>query len=71
MYKVLKYFTDLQDNNYPYEAGDDFPRKGLNVTEERFAELAGNNNRRGEPLIVHVEEKPKKAKTAKKKPAEK
>lgn len=72
MYKVIKYFTDLQDNDYPYNAGDKFPRKGLKVTDERLAELAGSDNKRGEPLIVKVEEpaeKPKKP--AKKKAADK
>ena len=29
MYKVIKYFTDLQDNEHPYNAGDTFPRDGL------------------------------------------
>ena len=56
MYKVIKYFTDLHDNNYPYKAGDTFPRKGLSVTEGRFAELAGKNNKQGVPLIKLVEE---------------
>ena len=63
-YKVLKYFTDLQDKDHPYEAGDVFPRKGLEVTPERLAELAGSDNKRGEPLIK--EEKPKKAAAKKK-----
>lgn len=72
MYKVLKYFTDLHDNNYPYKEGDVFPRKGIKVTEERLAELAGSDNKRGEPLIVKVEEpqeKPEPKKPAKKKKA--
>lgn len=70
MYKVIKFFTDLQDNKTPYNEGDIFPRKGLKVSEERFAELAGENNKQGQPLIVKVdEEKPKPA--PKKKPAKK
>lgn len=51
MYKVIKYFTDLQDNDCPYKEGDIFPRKGVEVSEERLAELSGSNNRRKEPLI--------------------
>ena len=72
MYKVIKHFVDLQDNLYPYEAGDLFPRDGMEVSEDRFAELAGKDNKQGEPLIQYVEEAPKKA-TAKraKKTAEK
>lgn len=64
MYKVIKFFTDLQDDNFPYEVGDTFPRKGVTVTEERLAELAGSNNKRKEPLIELVEA-PKKATTRK------
>ena len=51
MYKVIKYFTDLQDNDYPYKEGDIFPRSGVEVSEERLAELSGSNNKRKEPLI--------------------
>lgn len=56
MYKVIKYFTDLHDNNYPYNVGDVFPREGLAVTSGRLDELAGSDNRRGVPLIALVEE---------------
>ena len=57
MYKVIKFFADLQDNNHPYNVGDAFPRKGLEVTEERLAELAGSDNKQGVPLIEFVEKK--------------
>lgn len=60
MYKVISYFTDLQDFNHPYKVGDLFPRLGLKVTEARLQELAGSNNKQGKPLIEKVEE-PKKA----------
>ena len=69
MYKVIKFFVDLQDNNQPYNIGDTYPRKGLNVSEERLAELASDNNKQGVPLIELIaSEAPKKAakKTAKK-----
>lgn len=73
MYKVIKYFTDLHDNNFAYYVGDSFPRKGVEVAETRIAELAGSNNKQGEPLIELVEEAPKKKAAPKKeeKPAEK
>ena len=48
---VLIYFTDLQDNRYAYHAGDTFPREGLEVSDERIAELASSDNKRGKPLI--------------------
>ena len=64
MYKVIKFFTDLQDEDRPYEVGDVFPHKdcGYPVSEERLAELAGSENKQGVPLIKKVE--PKKAKKA-------
>lgn len=60
MYKVIKFFHDLQDNNYEYKIGDTFPRKGLKVSDERLAELASNANKQGCPLIEKVEKKAKK-----------
>lgn len=72
MYKVIKHFCDLQDKNYSYNEGDVFPRKGLEVSEERLAELAGNQNRQGTPLIQLVEEvAPAQSKKGTKKAAEK
>lgn len=67
MYKVRKFFTDLHDNNHPYDVGDTFPRQGMTASEERIAELAGSNNKQGQPLIELVKEAP--AKKAKKKTA--
>ena len=65
MYKVIKFFTDLHDNNYPYGVGDIYPRQGLTVTEARIAELVGSNNKQGQPLIELVEEAPAKKTTKK------
>lgn len=56
MYEVIHYFTDLQDNEYPYNVGDIFPRDGLMVNEERLKELSGSNNKQHKPLIKLVEE---------------
>lgn len=55
MYRVLTYFTDMQDNGYPYNEGDFFPRDGLTVSEFRLQELSSTNNRRGIKLIELVE----------------
>lgn len=55
MYKAIRFFTDLQDNNHAYHEGDTFPREGLKVSDQRLAELSGKGNRRGMPLIKEVE----------------
>ena len=57
MYKVIHYFTDLQDDGYAYNVGDEFPHKGMTVTKERIAELAGRENKQGVSLIVEVKQK--------------
>lgn len=62
MYKVLHYFTDLQDHNHAYHPGDEFPRKGVEVTAERLKELSSGNNRRGKALIEGTEEPKEKPK---------
>lgn len=59
MYKVIEYFTDLQDNNHEYNVGDTFPRDGLSVSDERLTELSTKNNRQNKPLIERVEEQTK------------
>lgn len=65
MYKVIKYFTDLQDNNYAYYVGDTFPHIGFEVGAERIAELSSDKNLQGVPLIEEVVEKPKRTRKKK------
>ena len=65
MYKVIKSFTDLQDNNYAYYVGDTFPHNGVEVGAERIAELSSDKNRRGIPLIEEVTENPKRTRKKK------
>lgn len=80
MYKVKEMFTDLQDKDYRYEVGDEYPRLGYKPSLARIKELSGSDNLRGRAVIeevadmpfsddavteADVEEKPKK-KTAKK-----
>lgn len=60
MYKVIEYFTDLHDGDHEYHEGDVFPREGVEVTEERLAELSGEDNKRGIPLIEKVEDESEK-----------
>ena len=60
----------MQDNNFAYKVGDEFPRKNFSVLPSRIKELASNKNRQGCPLIEEipdVEDKPeKKTKSTKK-----
>lgn len=56
----------MQDNNFAYNVGDEYPRKGMSVLPSRIKELAGKKNRQGCPLIEEipdVEEAPKKKKS--------
>lgn len=58
----------MQDNNFAYNVGDEYPRKGMSVLPSRIKELAGSKNRQGCPLIEEIpeaEETPKKKKSAK------
>ena len=55
-YKVLRPFSDLQDNGYVYNAGDTFPRKGLNVSEERIRQLSTSNNNARQVFIQKADE---------------
>ena len=60
----------MQDNNFAYNVGDEYPRKGMSVLPSRIRELATDKNRQGVPLIEEipdVEEAPeKKTKSTKK-----
>lgn len=57
MHKVIVAFVDLQDNGHKYNAGDVFPREGVEVSECRIDKLSSNKNRRKMPLIEEVGEK--------------
>ena len=59
----------MQDNNFAYNVGDEYPRKGMSVLQSRTNELAGSKNRQGVPLIEEIPEKVEE--TKKKKSAEK
>lgn len=65
MYKVIKHFIDLQDNNYKYDVGDTYPRKGLNVLQSRINELASDKNLQKTPLIEEISEKVEETKKKK------
>ena len=60
-YKVIKHFTDMQDNNFAYQVGDEYPRKGMSVLPSRIKELAGKKHRQGCPVIEEIDDtKPEK-----------
>jgi len=51
MYKVIHYFTDLEDNNHVYRVGDTYPREGMTPSSERVKSLLNGSNKRGVKLI--------------------
>lgn len=59
MYKVISFFTDLQDNDHPYEVGDTFPHEGVSASAKRIAELTGSDNQQKKPLIHEIPEEKK------------
>ena len=53
MYKVLERFLDGQDpERHVYAAGDLYPRDGYEPEEARIAELSGDGNSFGQPMIA-------------------
>lgn len=56
MYKVIRYFEDIQDAMHPYNTGDKFPREGMSVSADRLAELSTDRNLQRTPLIEFVPE---------------
>lgn len=56
MYVAIERFKDLKDDNFIYNVGDKFPRKGKRVSKARLAELSGTENRRGRAVIAEAEE---------------
>ena len=61
-YKVLRFFNDLQDENYYYETGSVYPRDGLNPSQNRIDELASADNKQGIPRMEPIVEQPKTTK---------
>lgn len=64
-YTVVIEFLDLKNDKYHYKIGDEFQSKG--VTKQRIAELAGESNKVGIPLIVEEKEPAKEVKKKDKK----
>ena len=55
-YLVVKAFSDIQDNYHVYSVGDEFPRAGTVVSEQRINQLATGKNATGRPVIEIVED---------------
>ena len=44
----------MQDNDFAYDVGDEYPRKGMSVLPSRIRELATDKNRQGVPLLEEI-----------------
>jgi hypothetical protein len=55
-YRVVRFFTDLKDNNHAYHPGDTFPREGMTASDERLKELSSDKNLQHKILIKEVPE---------------
>lgn len=56
MYRAILNFTDLQDDNFRYNIGDEYPRLGLKPSLARINELLSSDNRRKQPVIEEINE---------------
>lgn len=65
-YEVVRFFTDAQDNEHPYNEGDIYPRGGLSVSQERIRDLMNGNNFQRVQLIKPIFNEKKVEKVAKK-----
>ena len=54
VFVVNKYFVDLQDDLFEYNANDLYPREGYEPTKERIEELLSSDNRQKAPLISRI-----------------
>lgn len=55
MYRVVRYFIDLKDNNRAYNVGDIYPHSG-EVSPDRVAFLMSAKNKLGTPVIEEIAE---------------
>lgn len=54
-YKVLETFTEKNDNDRLYKAGEPYPAEDFKPTKRRLKELASDQNKYGYPFIEEVE----------------
>lgn len=53
-YIVVRQFKDKKDNKYFYDAGDVYPREGMETTEERIKELSTKKNKNKKVYIKKI-----------------
>lgn len=53
-YIVLERFADMQDGNRIYDAGAEYPRVGISVSNDRLVALSTTSNGAGKPLIKEI-----------------
>lgn len=56
VYRVIKAFSDGQDDMHVYNVGDTYPREGARPSKERINGLLGMENKQRTPLIEVVPE---------------
>lgn len=54
-YTVLVNFCDMEDDNYTYVIGDEYPREGYVASEDRIAYLLNDDNEASINFIKEVE----------------
>ena len=54
MYKVIRAFRDLKNDEYVYEVGDIYPVEGYKPTKTRIKELLKGTNKNGKIYIEEV-----------------
>lgn len=56
-YEVIRDFTDLEDKDKVYKAGDTYPNPvNKKIKKERIEELLSSDNKQGQPVIKEVKE---------------
>lgn len=56
MYKVIRAFQDLTDNNRLYKVGDTFPAEGVKVSKARIKSLLDGSNKNGKVYLEEIED---------------
>lgn len=62
-YKVVNDFTDLEDNNNRYKAGDEYPKGDHKPSKKRIDELSSLHPKHKMVFIEEVKEESKDKKT--------
>jgi hypothetical protein len=60
MYRVIRAFRDLKNNEHYYAVGDTYPVAGYKPANARIDELVKGTNANGHVYLEKIEEKPSK-----------